>query len=170
MNKTQFDRGDSGSADDLSPTLRRAVEDVLRKPPPDDVSARALAAARRIGVSHPVAGRALRRRPVAWGLLGVAASAGLAVALVWWYSRGTREEQVVIQPQRTEPGNIQPIPPDPRTNQTDRLPSLWAYRQAAGQSAETLDALLDQDAHRVLRPDPQSVQAGALLGVIGQTL
>ena len=104
MDKNRSDRG-SGPADDLSPTLRQAVKRVVRDPPPDDVSARALAAARRLGVSHPAAARAVRRHGMVWRMLGVAASIALVAALAWWYWRGTPEEHVVLQPQKDEPGN-----------------------------------------------------------------
>jgi hypothetical protein len=164
MDENRLDRARTGPPDDLSTALRRAVEEIVRNPPPEDVTNRALAAARQIGVRRPEAeGPALRRRPrVAWRVLAVAASIGLVAVLVWG-RRGAPPDAEVV---KAGPPAQQRIDAPPG----DRLPTLWAYRQAAGQSAEALDAMLDRDARWVLRPEPQPFQAGASLGSIRQTL
>jgi hypothetical protein len=173
MDENRFDRNSADPADRLSPALRRAVDGIVRDPLPDDVTRRALAAARQIGVPYSgAAGPALQRRPrAAWRVLAVAASIGLVAGLVWWRWGGPPDGRVVVQPPvPSGPGNVQPLPQRPETPRGDRLPSLWAYRQAAGQSAEALDAMLDQDARDILRPEPHPFQAGAPLGFPPQTL
>jgi len=173
MDENRFERDGAGPPDDLSPALRRAVDGVLRDPPPDDVTSRALAAARQLGMQHPEAAiSALRRRRVVWQVLAVAASIGLVAALVWWRWGGPPDGQVVVQPPLSPigAGNVQPIPQGPESPRGDREPSLWAYRQAAGQSSEALDAMLDRDARRLLRPEPRPIHAGASLASIRQTL
>jgi hypothetical protein len=174
MDENRLDRAGTGPLDDLSPALRRAVEGVLRDPPPEDVTSRALAAARQIGVPRPEAdGPTLRWHPrAAWRVLAVAASIGLIAALVWWHWGGPPDRHVVVNPPPSPigPGNPQPIPQGPEAPQGHRLPTMWAYRQAARQSAEALDAMLAQDARWVLHPEPQSFQVGASRGSVPLTL
>ena len=130
MDENRVDPAGTDPLEDLSPGLRRAVEGVLRDPPPEDVTSRALAAARRIPVLRPeAAGPNLRRRPrPAWRVLAVAASIGLVAGLAWWHWRGPSDGQVATKP------------PGAETPSGDRLPTLWAYRQAAEQSPEALEA------------------------------
>jgi hypothetical protein len=173
MDENRVDPTGADPLEDLSPGLRRAVEGVLRDPPPEDVTSRALAAARQVPVLRPeAASPTLRRRPrPAWRVLAVAASIGLVAGLAWWHWRGPSDGQVATKPPSpAAPGDVRPIPPGPGTPSGDRLPTLWAYRQAAEESPEALDAMLERDARWVLRPEPQSIQAGASLGFIRQTL
>lgn len=171
MDENRIDRGGgSGSAADLSPILRRAVEKIVRDSPPEDVSSRALAAARQIGLSHRAAAAGLRRRRMAWRVFCLAASVALAVASAWWYWSGLRDGQVAIQPPPVGPGSGWSSTEDPQIAPADHPPSLWAYREAAAQSMEAFEAMLDQDAHCVLRPEPQPFHAAALFGAIRQTL
>lgn len=181
MDENRSNRADSGPLDDLSPTLRRAVEGIVRDPPPADVASRALAAARQVGLSQPKGeGPQLPwHRRTAWRVLAVAASVAIVAALAWWHWGGRSDQQVVIEPPRTpdvpshdrpNAPDSQPLPQGPKAPPGDRLPTMWAYDQAARQSDESLEALLDRDARRVLRPDPQPIQAGALLALLRQTL
>jgi hypothetical protein len=163
MDENRVDPAGTGPLEDLSPGLRRAVEGVLRDPPPEDVTSRALAAARQVPVLRAeAAGPTLRRRlRPAWRVLAVAASIGLAAMLVWG-RRGAPPGPEVAE--KGPPAQQREAPPG------DRLPTLWAYRQAAEESPEALGAMLDRDARWVLRPEPQSFQAGASLGFTRQTL
>jgi len=173
MDENRFDRPDASPADDLGPALRRAVDGVLRDLPPDDVTSRALAAARQVESHDPEDAVAALRRPprAAWRVLAVAASIGLVAGLAWWRWGGSPNNSMVSRPlSPVGPGNVPSIPQGPETPHGDRRPSLWAYRQAAWQSAEALDAALDRDARRLLRPEPHPVEAGASLTSIRQTL
>ena len=173
MVENRENRPDASRADDLSPALRRAVEEVLRDPMPDSVTSRALAAARQVGRRIPDdATPTLRRPPPAvWRVLAVAASIGLLAGLAWWRWGGSPGSPTVSRaPSSVRPGHVQPIPDGPETREGDRRPSLWAYRQAARQSADALDAALDRDARSLLRPEPRPVHAGASPASIQQTL
>jgi len=180
MDENPLDRDRAFPLDDLSPALRRAVERVLREPMPENLAERALAAARRVEAQPPQPrGLALRRGPrTAWPVLALAASIGLVAVLVWSRWGGQPDPNVVQAPSNANPGVPQPVllpepppvSPGPVALPGDRLPTLWAYRQAAGQSPEALDALLDRDARWMLRPEPQSFHAGASLGAVPLTL
>jgi len=173
MDENRLDRARTTPPDDLSAALRRAVEAALRDPPPEAVTSRALAAARQVGAPRPEAENpTLRWRPrAAWRVLAVAASIGFVAGLVWWRWCGPSDRQVVTKPPSpVEPGDVPSIPQGPEAPRGDRLPTLWAYRRAAERSPEALDAMLDQDARWVLRPEQQPFQAGASLRSIRQTL
>ena len=157
MDENRIDHDRTSPSDELGPALRRAVDAVLREPMPEGLTDRSLTAARRLQTPcpEPQTPPSRRRQVVAWRVLALAASIGLVAALVWWRWGGPPGPEVV------ENG---PLPPQPIEAPTgERLPTLWAYRQAAGQSPQALDAMLDRDARWMLRPEPQSFQAGALL-------
>jgi hypothetical protein len=169
MDESRFDPDSVRPMDELSPALRWAVEQVLREPMPEDLAERSLGAARRLQEPRPEPPRpsSRGRQAMTWRVLAVAASIGLVAVLVWWRWAGAPGPEVgnhsPTPPGRSqEPLEPQPIPPTPEPTPLERPPTLWAYRQAAGRSAEALDALLDRDARWVLRPEPQSFQAGAI--------
>lgn len=185
MDENRGDRDRTSPLDDLGPALRRAVEGVVRRPVPEDLTDRALASARRARMPRPDAEEAAqtaawRWRPrTAWPVWALAASIALVAVLVWWHGRGLPDRHVVIKSPTTTigPGDTQPVPPalppHPRKPQAppgDRLPTLWAYRQAVGQSAGALEAMLDEDARRLLRNQPQPLDKGASLRFVPETL
>jgi hypothetical protein len=180
MNENRIDRDRTAPLDDLSPALRRAVDAVLREPMPEGLTDRSLAAARRLQTlcPEPQTPPSRRRQVTAWRVLALAASIGLVALLVWGRWGGppgpnvakkstTPSETREGDPFTPDPGAILPVPEAPPV---DRLPTMWAYRQAAGQSPQALDAMLDRDARWVLRPEPKSFQAGALPGSSPLTL
>jgi hypothetical protein len=172
MDKNRPDRSDDGPADDLGPALRRAVDGILRDPPPDDVMSRALAAARRVGRHDPETEVAALRRPprVVWRVLAVAASIGILAGVAWWRWGGSSDRQMANRPPPVGSDHVRPAVEGPEMPRGERQPSLWAYRQAAWQSAEAFDAALDRDARCLLRPDPQPAEAGVSLESTRQTL
>ncbi len=171
MKEDRIDGEGAGRTDDLSPTLRRAVNGILRDPPPDDVTCRALAAARQVRVLAPVEGSGHRRKASRLlGVLAIAAALGLVAASAWWHWGGRPNQQANVGPPQHGPDNVRPTAPERGAGEGDRLPSLWAYRQAARVSTDALDVMLDHDAHRVLRPDKQPFAAGTSLDGLRQTL
>ena len=138
-------KGNENSGDELSGELRKAVEAVLHDDPPTDWAEETLASLRQRNV-QTAPGR--RRHLAAWIAVGIAASIVIVILSIrpWSSDRGT---SVVEAP---------PEAPErpPEKPQTDLVrPTLWAYQQAARQSPETLDALLDQHARELLQPSSE---------------
>lgn len=161
MDEKRFDRRGGGPPDDLGPALRRAVEGVLRDPPPEGLTARALTAARHVGSSHSAVARPAlgRRRRTAWRVLAVAASIGVAAALALWHWDGWLHKPVAVHPAPAGPGHVESAPHNPETPPAGRRSSLWAYRQAARQSEEALDEALDRDARHVFASGSQAPES-----------
>jgi len=172
MDERRLDRRGGGLPDDLGPALRRAVEGVLRDPPPEGLTARALAAARQVESSHSTAARPAlgRHRRATWWGVAVAASIGVAAALALWHWDGWLPKPVAVQPAPVGSGNVEPAPHNPETMPDGRRPSLWAYRQAARQSEEALDEALDRDARQVLAPGSQVPESWLQPASVGQML
>jgi hypothetical protein len=134
--------------DELAPELREAVKAVLHDEPPREWAAETLDKLRRHS-SRP-APRQLRRTAT-WIALA-AAACFLAVVVLHRTESPDGGREVV----REAPG---------RQDEAIELahgdaPTLWVYRQAARQSPEALDALLDKHAGQLLRPSSDVELAG----------
>ena len=147
--------------EELSPGLRDAVECVLSDPMPEELTSRALEAAR-----HRVTRdtRKARRRITSGALLATAVSIALIALAVHFQTGRTRDGQAVVSPR--PPVIREEILPASAKD----LPTAWAYTQAARQSPEALDALLDRHARQSISADPQFSPDKASLGSIRQTL
>lgn len=145
------------SADDLSPALRRAVENVIAEEPPDGAMRRTL---NHLRLQRPVDRSTWPRFGAVAAALAVAA--GIAFLLVIggpWTDHSGQGPRVVIHT------DVQP-PLQPRTD----LPTLWAYHRAAQASLDEVDELLDRHAARVLALNSEPVRIGAMLSPGGGSL
>jgi hypothetical protein len=130
----------------LDPALRDAVQRILNDPMPSGLTSRATEAARRIATGYPTR-PAHRMRP--WSVAAIAASITLVVLIVH-FQAGKRPGDQAGKPAAHE--NV-------ATAELNDLPTAWAYTQAARQSPEALEALLDRQvralitAHRQLPPE-----------------
>ena len=141
--------------DELAPALRGAVERIVSDSPPEDLSQRIIE-----GLRHhePPAVRHKARRLAVYVALAAAACLG-GVLLV----RQFRPVDV-NEGQFTE----DEAPVDPAESEEPKLelaadsfpPTLWAYHQAARQSPEDLDSLLDQHAEQLALSVPESLRMG----------
>jgi hypothetical protein len=143
--------GNANPNDELGPELREAVEAVLDDDPPTDWAEDTLESLRQ---RTPRTGPRPSRRLAAW--IALAAAASILVAVLWTSPRIVNNApDVVGQPS----GRLETTP---ALEQSDAAqPTLWNYQQAARQSPEALDALLDKHARQLLRPSTEA-ELGAL--------
>lgn len=152
------ENADQHPRDELGPELRRAVEEVLSRPPPEDLMRRTLGGLRR---RRPKVARAITPRLALLGALVAAAS----IAMLVWLGRDRHGgkgngEEGPAPPQRVAVG------PPP----ADQLPTLWAYHRASLQSPEALEKLLDEHAAHVLASDSEPLRIGGFLGFAREPL
>ncbi|MHC4402671.1 MAG: hypothetical protein ACYTG0_23665 [Planctomycetota bacterium] len=134
--------GNANPNDELGPELREAVEAVLHDEPSADWAEATLEELRR--GSPRTAPRRLRRFAV-WTTLAAAACVLAFVLLrVSWLFHDGREVGGDPRERREE------TPVLARSDLAE--PTLWAYQQAARQSPEALDELLDRHAGQLLHP------------------
>ncbi len=143
--------GNTHPNQELGPELRQAVEAVLHDEVPPDWAEETLDKFRRL--SPRTAPRKSRR--FAYWISLAAAACIVAIVLLGrsWLSDDGRE--VVKNP----PDRPKEAPPSVQSDVVQ--PTLWAYRQAARQSPETLDELLDRHAGQLLHR-PSETDPGAL--------
>ena len=115
---------------ELSPGLRDAVLCILNDPMPEDLTCRGVDAVRRRVARYP---RNTDRRIMSW--IGPAIAASIAFFAVAAYIHAGRGVRSPIRPAAGE---------HVATAIAVELPTAWAYMQAAGQSPQALDALLDR--------------------------
>ena len=145
--------------------LREAVEAVLREQPPPDWAKETLEGLRR---------RSPRTAPrksllfVTW--IALATAACIVVIALPDRPRVVDDGQEVVKERSKPPVEA----PAPMQSESAR-PTLWVYRQAAGQSPETLDELLDRHGWlrlrlgpHVLRAETAAVVGGAMLVARGE--
>jgi hypothetical protein len=147
--------------EELSPALRDAVESVLNDPMPEELTGRVLVAARR-RVTRST--RLPTRRITSWAVLATAASIALIALAMHFHAGRTPNGPLVQSPQ---PPVMRKDVPAASPND---LPTAWAYTQAARQSPEALDALLDRHARQSISANPRSSPEQASLRSIRQTL
>lgn len=140
--------GDPHPGRELGSELREAVQAVLHDEVPPDWAEETLKRLRRHSPRT-----APRRSPRFDAWIALAAAAGIVAVVLLGGSRLLEDGQEVgsQSPQRREE--------TPVVVQSDVVqPTLWAYRQAARQSPEALDELLDKHAARLLprsaEPEP----------------
>jgi len=155
MADRQVRQGRSHPGNELGPELRRVVEGIVGDPLPTGLVSSALERARQTVVTEAETGpkaseRSRVYRATIWSL-AAAASIG-AVVLAWHY-------RPAVSPPPNQP--IAVAMPQTRTAIPNDAPTVWAYREALGQSPEAMEAMLERDARQTLRPEPQSVQASA---------
>ena len=92
----------------------------------------------------------------------MAAAASVIVAVVWSLAQRDSFQQP-IAPAPVAPARVAQQPPESVSPEPTVVthPTLWAYRQAAAQSPEALDALLDDHASRLL-PGSSGNSSGAM--------
>ena len=170
--------------EELSLALRCAVERIVSSPVPGDLTRTALADARdRMPRPRPT----YARRSLLCGSLVAVALVGV-VAIAWQFRGGrSSNEQSLAKPLAPEAlATSGPSASDARLSAAQSggnstragqptpahvyLPTAWAYCQAARQSPEALDAILDCHAHQAMTAERQSISAGTLLGSIGPML
>jgi hypothetical protein len=127
----------------LSPALCDAVAEILARPVPEELSRRVLEAVRQ--QVPPKTRRPIGRLALV-ALLATAASIG--VALLGWRLLGSRAPGPIPGP--SGPPAVAHDPAVP----VAPLPTLWAYQQAAKESPEALESLLDRHARQLLPPEP----------------
>jgi hypothetical protein len=155
MKTHRTDQDDRSPLNELSPELRRIVEGIVRRSPPDKLAQRILS-----GIPRPEKattadrpqplGRWRQRRVVRWNV-GEATAIGvtactlvvLAVSVLFW-----RVPKTVVVPQT------------PAATRQE-LPTAWAYHAAMAQSPEAVDTLLTRHARQVLCPEPELLRAHA---------
>lgn len=162
--------------EELSPGLRDAVEQVLRDSMPEDLVRCALERAQcRLtpGEHHRAESATDRRirasgynqkRMVFWTLLATSASIGLIAIVMHFRASGTDSRHVVSVPLQQVAGSKGPASSD------GNVPTAWAYTQAARQSPEALDALLDLHVTRSFSADRWSCPEQASLRAVRQAL
>lgn len=154
---------DDPPLDELSPGLRKAVDAVLRDGPPEELTRRCLDAARRRRPAK--AGRPARR---AVYLVAFAAAACVAAALLVWQFRGGGPGR---EPIARPPSAPQKVPsPEQPVDTPQPSPTWWAYHQAARQSPEALEALLDEHADQLALSGPTSWRFGVPVDSQTETL
>ena len=139
--------------DELSPQLRRAVQEILDDHLPEDLMHRSIERAR---LRRPPAQRL--RRPRVAVLAALAAAASIAGVLVWLEFRdgSSAQEQIAEDKHPVR----QAVPVEEGAGAAETLPTWWAYHQAARRAPEALDALLDAHADRLGASDPESLRIG----------
>lgn len=142
--------GNARPHDELGPELREAVEAVSQDEPPADWAEETL---NKLRQRSSMPARRHWQRVATWLVLATAACLLIVVALNRTWS--PRDGQDIVQ---QAPGREDKTPElalsDPRE------PTLWSYRQAAQQSPEELDELLDRHAGQLLRPSSEAKLAG----------
>ncbi len=149
---------DHRPTDELGNELRRAVEDILGDEPPEDLMRRTLD---RVRAQKPTVGRTMKRWFGLAGALAAAAACVAVLALVW--------QPRTVERRHPEQGPWRSIAQAP-VDADDRLPTLWAYRQASLDSPEALNAMLDKHAARLLPADPKSLRMGGFSGLAPEVL
>jgi hypothetical protein len=147
-------------SEELDPALCDAVQRILNDPMPPGLTARTLEAARRGSAGYPKRPAHRMRR---WSVAAIAASIALVV-LIAHFRAGER------------PGDQAGTPPEPAahenvaTAELSDLPTAWAYTQAARQSPEALEALLDRQVRALIAANRQLPPEESWVRSIGQTL
>ncbi len=152
--------------DELSPSLRKAVERVRQSSPSDEVMSRALDQAR-FRLANEVEQPAVRR-PSKYSrrwLLAVAAAAIAGAVVLLRFPSGINPQREVVRPER-------PIRPaeEGRTEPIEELPTLWAYHLSAQRSPEDLDDLLAAHADRYSVSRPDSIMSISPFGIQKEVL
>jgi hypothetical protein len=155
MKTHRTDQDDGSPLNELSPELRRIVEGIVRKSPPDRLAQRILSGIPRPEKATPVdrrqpLGPRRQRRVVRWNVakataMGVTACTlvVLAVSVLFW-----RVPKTLVVPQTP-------------TATAQDLPTAWAYHEAMAESPEAVDSLLARHARQVLCPERASIPACA---------
>ena len=138
--------GNANPSDELGPELLEAVHAVLRHEPPTDWAEESLERLRQRGRPSPPR-KSLR---VAVRIVLAVAACVVVVLLVGRSWLADNSPETVDDASERRKGTPM-LPPSDLTG-----PTLWAYREAAQQSPEALDELLDRHARQLLRPSSEA--------------
>jgi hypothetical protein len=145
--------------DELEPDLRNAIDAVLKDDPPSDWMEESLDKLRQTR-HQPGPGKS---RGVIAAIVLATAACVLVVLFMNPFRTNDDGQEYVDQPEdapEQELVNEEPIVPERFDRDAPVRPTLWAYQQAAIDSPETLDELLEEHAGRLLRPTSDRELAG----------
>lgn len=151
MSEKPYPRDDDGPLDELSPRLRKVVEEIAAEQPPEDLGHQTLSRLRGQG---PPTIRSRTRQITIYA--GWAVAAGVLLAVSVW----------LLLPNPAEPDGPTVVSVEPRREPAETTaPNWWSFHQAARRSPEELEALLDRHTHRMALSSPTSftiANSGAL--------
>ena len=146
--------------EELAPGVREAVDCVLNDPMPDDLTRHALESLRHQTSQYP---RKSRRRIMSWTVPAIAASIVLIVLAAYFRAVQTNGGRSVTSP-------VLPTTRHDAAASANDSQTAWAYTQAARQSPEALDALLDRQSRQSITANSRFLPEQASLRSIRQTL